>query len=481
SQLHSTRGCKPCPLIFSICAYYCTLSIWRPKEDDPRYTERVGTRSAEEVFRELEQRLDGMGMLPDEYFLLDREWQDGRLIPEDADIFVTTDYGESEGIYLDGYLKWYEDGKPVTRSFFTGKTLGDTGADLDRMFLISSAITKAFHGCGRQPDNGMVLYLNAEEKKEIVEALMEKRERMLTQTDRVEKLLRHATGSITAYMDAVGERPLRISDFDKTMLAIRDGELEAFKELSLKVPDRADELLVEAAGRVGAVGRKMTMCLLADNKTFSDAAYLTASRRAVEIGDTERVRFLMEQYQDHAAEPRADYYGEVIQHAVGQNRGMALELLRQAPNVWIEAASPDLLYCAAIHSSGNYRLLDALVKKGAPCGDRAWEILNCLTASHNAWIAESLIQNGLKVSAKDYGAFDTCVRNGALDCAKLLLERGVDFEKYTAWANAHDIGDRSVKTLSDLAEHWRNVRPREQVNAPQETPVQGMTMGGLTQ
>ncbi len=136
------------------------LELWRPRKDDPRYSERVGTRSAEEVFRELEQRLDSMGMLPDEYFLLDMDWQDGRCIPEGADIFVTTDYGGSEGIYLDAYLKWYENGKPVTKSFFTGKTLGDTGADLDRMFLISSAITKAFHGYGRHSDNGMVLYLS---------------------------------------------------------------------------------------------------------------------------------------------------------------------------------------------------------------------------------------------------------------------------------------------------------------------------------
>ena len=118
------------------------MKIWRPTEDDPRYSECVGTRSAEEVFKELEQRLADTGMLPDEYFELDREWRDGKLIPKDADIFVTTDYGGSEGIYLDGYLKWYEDGKPITKSFFIGKTLGETGADMDRMFLISSAITK---------------------------------------------------------------------------------------------------------------------------------------------------------------------------------------------------------------------------------------------------------------------------------------------------------------------------------------------------
>ena len=103
-------------------------------------------RSAQEVFEELKHRLESQGYLPDEYFLLDYEWENGRKIPENAGIFCTTDYGGSEGVYLDVYLKWYEGGEPVTKGFITGKTLGESGNDLDRMFLISSAITKAFHG-----------------------------------------------------------------------------------------------------------------------------------------------------------------------------------------------------------------------------------------------------------------------------------------------------------------------------------------------
>ena len=81
-------------------------------------------RSAEEVFKELKYRLDAIGYLPDEYLLTDKEWSNGKMIPEGADIFCTTDYGGSEGIYLDCYLKWYENGKPITKSFFTGKSLG---------------------------------------------------------------------------------------------------------------------------------------------------------------------------------------------------------------------------------------------------------------------------------------------------------------------------------------------------------------------
>ena len=121
---------------------------WEPSADDPRELEYVGQRTASDVFQELKHRLESQGCLPDEYFLLDSFWENGREIPKDADIFCTTDYGASEGVYLDAYLKWYDKGheKSVTQKFFTGKTLGENGNDLDRMFLISSAITKAFHG-----------------------------------------------------------------------------------------------------------------------------------------------------------------------------------------------------------------------------------------------------------------------------------------------------------------------------------------------
>ena len=84
------------------------LERWKPSEADPRKLEYAGQRVAQEVFEELKHRLTGMGYLPDEYFLMDTEWENGRKIPKDADIFCTTDYGGSEGVYLDVYLKWYD-------------------------------------------------------------------------------------------------------------------------------------------------------------------------------------------------------------------------------------------------------------------------------------------------------------------------------------------------------------------------------------
>ena len=216
------------------------LERWKPSAENPRKMQYEGQRTAQEVYVELKDRLDSMGFLPDEYFLLNADWENGREIPEGADVFCTTDYGESEGIYLDVYLKWHENGKPITKSFITGKTLGESGFDLDRMFLISSAITKAFHGDHgsyarytqlgeQQRTEDMILHLKPGEQRQIINALAAQRERLLAGTDQVEHLLLRMTGGILAYMDEVGERPLRLSDYDKALLAVREGNLHAFK------------------------------------------------------------------------------------------------------------------------------------------------------------------------------------------------------------------------------------------------------------
>ena len=218
------------------------LKQWTASPEDPRRMQYAGQRVAQEVFEELKYRLESMGYLPDEYFLMDREWENGREIPKDADIFCTTDYGGSEGVYLDVYLKWYENDQPVIRSFITGKTLGESGTDLDRMFLISSAITKAFHGdrgvydrylrMGEQSEpEGVILHLNPAEQRTLIHALVEQRERQEQTMSQTEQILRRMTGSIIAYMDEVGRRPLHLSDYDKAVLAVRDGDFETFSSL----------------------------------------------------------------------------------------------------------------------------------------------------------------------------------------------------------------------------------------------------------
>ena len=68
------------------------LEKWTPSADDSRKREYAGQRTAQEVFEELKHRLEIQGYLPDEYFLLDSLWEDGREIPKDANVFCTADW-----------------------------------------------------------------------------------------------------------------------------------------------------------------------------------------------------------------------------------------------------------------------------------------------------------------------------------------------------------------------------------------------------
>ena len=210
---------------------------WEPDAENPHRLKYAGQRAAEDVFHELEARLDSVGYLPDEYLLLDIRWQNGREMPRDANFFCKTDYGGSEGIYLDVFLEWYEDSQRKTEHFMTGKTLGESGADLDRMFLISSAITKAFRGdnsvharymvVGAQPEpeETMLLHLNPDEQQLVAQALAEQRIRLGPQAEGEEKLLRRMVGNVTEYMDAAGLSD-RLDENDRTLLAQHDGVQE---------------------------------------------------------------------------------------------------------------------------------------------------------------------------------------------------------------------------------------------------------------
>ena len=211
---------------------------WEPDAENPRRLTYAGQRTAEDVFHELEAWLDSVGYLPDEYLLLDRRWQNGREMPRDAGFFCRTDYGGSEGIYLDVFLEWYEDSQRRTEHFMTGKTLGESDADMDRMSLISSAITKAIRGdnsvharymvVGAQPEpeETMLLHLNPDEQRLVAQALAEQRIRLGPQAEGEEKLLRRMTGSVTEYMAAAGLSN-RLDENDRAILAQHDGEPEA--------------------------------------------------------------------------------------------------------------------------------------------------------------------------------------------------------------------------------------------------------------
>ena len=453
---------------------------WKPSADDPRKLEYAGQRTAQEVFEELKHRLEGQGYLPDEYFLMDSHWENGRKIPKDADIFCTTDYGGSEGVYLDVCLKWYDENqkKSITKSFITGKTLGENGNDLDRMFLISSAITKAFHGDhathtrymkigGVEDDTGgAVVHLSQQEQRTIINALVEQRERQENTLTQTEQLLRRMTGSITAYINEVGMKPLRMSDYDKAVLAIRDGEMAAFAEYAAKVPDQADALLVEAAGRPGLVGRNMTAMLLNGRTDVDYTSYCAACKKAIDINDPEKALFLLHWAEHCVPEVEPSFYGEMASYAYLDHRFIAKQIIHQCDAEKISAAPSHLLeQFAADH---DFRTLSELVDKGISGGGSSARTLHMLTCEgRDSWMAESLLEKRMWVERNDYSALHVCVQNDAVDVAKLLLDHGMDFERYQEWAEHR--GGSHEEIVQALAEHWQELKQPQQ----EETPAQG--------
>ncbi len=462
---------------------------WKLSADNPNKLEYAGQRPAQEVFEELKHRLEGMGYLPDEYFLMDDHWRDGREIPKDADIFCTTDYGASEGVYLDVYLKWYDESqkRSITQKLATGKTLGENGNDLDRMFLTAAAITKAFHGDhatharhmkigGVEEDTGgTVVHLSQQEQKAVIEALMEQRERQEQAMGQTEQLLRRMTGSITEYVNTVGMRPLRMSDFDKAILAIQDGEMSAFQVLCPKVlTEHADDLLTAAAGRPGNVGARMMALVLANDVRFSEEIYRTACQNAVDISDANRVHLLLAAADHYVPQLSPSFHGEIASYAHSDHCYIAKEIIKRCGEEQIAAAPSRLLEQFA--ADEDFRTLSALVEKGISGGPNAWRTLHMLTCQkQDCWIAEGLLEKRMWVDTSDYNALHACVQNDAVEVCRLLLDGGMDFDQYRQWAQTRPCAGHE-ETLRALEDHWSEMQAEMEQTAPAQENG-GMVLG----
>ena len=102
----------------------------------------------------------------------------------------------------------------------------------------------------------------------------------------------------------------------------------------------------------------------------------------------------------------------------------------------------------------------------------------------NSWIAEELLEKRMWVDPNNYGALHACVENGAVDVAKLLLDGGMDLERYKEWAKRQSHGLHYDDTLASLEEHWTELQSQkqEQGSEPEGEQEQDTSpqMGGMT-
>ena len=90
----------------------------------------------------------------------------------------------------------------------------------------------------------------------------------------------------------------------------------------------------------------------------------------------------------------------------------------------------------------------------------------------NSWMAENLLAKRMWVELDDLNAFHACVQNDAVKVCKLLLDHGMDFEKYRQWAQARHCSGHE-ETLQALTDHWSEIN----AELEQTQEIGGQTFG----
>ena len=444
------------------------LENWDTSPNNSQAKVYIGQREAQEVFTELEHRLESIGMLPDEYFLLDSQWENGKEIPRGAEIFSTVQYGGSEGIYLDVSISWHEESGKHVSSFATGKTLGESESHLDRMYLTASAINKSLYsnnphagyvtvggGAVRQLEDS-VLHLSGAERQLMIDSLIETRNTNPQDKTAVEQLLRRVAGSITEFVNEVGARPLQISDYDMAVLAIQDGNLAVFNDVYKKLPDRMDALLICAAARPGKVGLNMTASILQEARGISNEAYFAACKNAVAAGNVEKALMLADNADKCVTNLDRGLYGRVIEVAISEHKmHIARALVKQCTSEQMQAANPYILV-QAVYSKDS-QLAFAIAEKKIDATLCAPELIRSLKYNNIDWMLKSLYERGMEL--KGIPAMQACINLESVEMGQTLIDRGMNFKQFEQIMAGHPDFCKTNDTFIALKQFWETSNP----------------------
>ena len=151
--------------------------IWEPAPEKPGHVRYVGQRKAVDVFAELKEMLEKENLLPDEYFIINHNFNKKTDFPKMSFVKCYAQWGSNEGIYLDVEILVYNEKthRYDSQVFATGKTLDESSEAYDRMQYIAGRIYKAF--CG---ENGFCI----NPRYEIVPSdAIKTRERLIAKAD----------------------------------------------------------------------------------------------------------------------------------------------------------------------------------------------------------------------------------------------------------------------------------------------------------
>ena len=116
--------------------------------DDNIHVKHVGMITYKDAFDQLHDHLKEVNLLPDEYFVPSISNQPDEELPDFRTAICHTDWGGSEGIYIDIMLLHYENWEPKLYSFATGKTLSSDGEAFMQMSRIAAECSMMLNGRG---------------------------------------------------------------------------------------------------------------------------------------------------------------------------------------------------------------------------------------------------------------------------------------------------------------------------------------------
>lgn len=122
---------------------------WSERDEKGRM-QHIGMLKLGEVFEMLKEHLISKDMLPDEYFLMNRdEWNEDWELPDYDYAVCVPNFGGSEGIYLDISLVYRdEQGHRCRLDFVTGKTLKESADAFLKMTRIAAECSMMLNGRG---------------------------------------------------------------------------------------------------------------------------------------------------------------------------------------------------------------------------------------------------------------------------------------------------------------------------------------------
>ena len=272
---------------------------------------------------------------------------------------------------------------------------------------------------------------------------------------------------------------MHMSDFDMAVVAIHDGNLAEFNESYKNTPDKTGELLIHAAGRPGNVGRKMTALVLAEAQGISNEMYLTACKKAIDTGDADRTLMMAEKAGVCRAGNDLSVYGDMIGYAMFENRRHIAEgILNQCSPEQIKEANPQILPQAV--RNRNYSLAIKLVEKGIDGNQCAAALIRSLIYNGNdRGYLNIFFDRGMEIACNNYSAMQACIITDSPEQAKLLLDRGMDFDLYNQWAKNDGYTVNDSETYNAVKKYWENEIKQTAVEMTEEEQNNGQTMGGM--